>query len=56
MVPAPVPAPGTGPYQVQPGKVIVGATFGRDSVTMMCPHCKEQIQTSTISKTGLLGV
>ena len=42
-------------YPPQPGTIIVGASFGRDPTTMHCPHCKQQIQTSTRTKTGLIG-
>ena len=44
-----------GQYPPQPGVVIVGASFGRDPTTMQCPHCKQQIRTSTKSKIGVMG-
>lgn len=44
-----------GQCPTQPGVVIVGASYGRDQTTMQCPHCKQQIRTSTKSKIGVMG-
>lgn len=48
------PAPADGGQQIPQQQVIVAVptSFGRDPVSMQCPHCKEQIQTSTKSKSG----
>ena len=42
-----------GQCPTQPGVVIVGASYGRDPTTMQCPHCKQQIRTSTKSNQRL---
>ena len=58
----PQPPPGTmipigtqQPFQVQ--QVIVQATinYGKDPLTMKCPHCQKQIQTLTKSSPGAMG-
>ena len=52
---APGPVPVQGQFPAQPGQIIVAPSFGRDPTTMTCPHCKQQIQTTTKTSVGAIG-
>ena len=47
-----------GPPPVQPVQVVTvvqAPRYGKNPMTMTCPHCSSQIQTSTKSEAGPLG-
>ena len=41
--------------RIIPRKNIVGTSFEKDPVAMTCPHCRQEIQTLTYLKPGIIG-
>ena len=52
---AQAPVYSQGPSPAPPVIIASPNSFGRDSMTMRCPHCQQQIQTSIRSKPGAIG-